>query len=83
MSIRDSGLNGDMIEAEKAAHIEERLAELLDVETDDVRDYLNGNIRAGGARRTGYRFVRGTHSGSYVRDPQGNDILPAGYSVPA
>lgn len=72
-----------MIDADKAAQIEERLAELLGVAREDARDYLNGNIRAGGARRTGYRFVRGSHGGGYVRDPQGTDILPAGYSVPA
>jgi hypothetical protein len=32
--------------------------------------------------RTGYRFVRGTHSGTYVRDPDGTDRLPAGYTIP-
>lgn len=31
---------------------------------------------------TGYTFVRGTHSGTYVRDPQGVDRLPPGYSMP-
>jgi len=72
-----------MIEAEQAAEMETRLAELLGVSIDVMRDYMDGNIRAGGARRTGYRFVRGTHGGSYVRDPDGTDILPAGYSVPA
>ncbi len=29
--------------------------------------------------RTGWRFVRGTHSGSYIRDPEGTDRLPAGH----
>ncbi len=29
--------------------------------------------------RTGWRFVRGTHSGSYIRDPDGTDRLPAGH----
>lgn len=28
---------------------------------------------------TGYRFVRGTHSGTYVEDPAGVDPLPAYY----
>ena len=32
--------------------------------------------------RTGYRFVRGTHSGTYIRDPQGTDPLPFGYTIP-
>jgi hypothetical protein len=72
-----------MIDAERAADIEARLAKLLEVEVDDLRDYVEGNIRAGGARRTGYTFVRGTHGGSYVRDSAGTDILPAGRQVPA
>ncbi len=28
---------------------------------------------------TGWRFVRGETSGTYVRDPQGTDRLPSGY----
>ena len=72
-----------MIEAEQALEIEARLAKLLQVRVDDLRDYARGNIRAGGARRTGYRLVRGTHGGSYVRDPNGTDILPAGSQVSA
>lgn len=32
-------------------------------------------------RPTGWRFVRGTHSGTYVRDRKGTDPLPAGYGV--
>ena len=72
-----------MIEAEQAAEIEARLADVAGVSVEVLRDYLNGNIRAGGARRTGYRFVRGTHSGTYTRDPEGADILPSDYSVPA
>ncbi len=72
-----------MIEPQRAQQIEERLAELLDVRVADVRDYVAGNIRAGGTRRTGYRFIRGMHSGTYVRDPEGTDILPAGHQVPA
>jgi hypothetical protein len=27
---------------------------------------------------TGYRFVRGTHGSTYVRDPEGTDKLPGG-----
>lgn len=71
-----------MIDAEKAAQIEARLAKLLDVRADVLRDYLAGNIRAGGARRTGYKFVRGSHGGSYIRDPQGTDMLPSGHTIP-
>ena len=75
--------NRHMLEADQAAKIEDRLAALLDVRVDQIRDYLRGNIRAGGGRRTGLRFVRGTHGGTYVRDREGADILPAGYEEPA
>lgn len=71
-----------MISAKRAAQIEEGLADLLSVRNDEVRDYLNGNIEAGSGRRTGYKFVRGTHSGHYERDPNGADILPSGYEAP-
>jgi hypothetical protein len=38
-------------------------------------------ITADETRRTvtGWKFQRGTHGGSYVRDPKGTDPLPAGY----
>jgi hypothetical protein len=81
-NVRTARFNSRMIDAEQAAEIEDRLADLLGVRVDDLRDYISGNIRAGGARRTGYRFVRGTHSGTYERDPNGLDMLPAGYSIP-
>ncbi len=32
--------------------------------------------------RTGYRMVRGTHSCHYVRDNEGTDPLPRGYTLP-
>ena len=70
-----------VVEAEKAREIETRLAALLEIPPGDVRDYLNGSVRAGTARRTGYRFIRGTHGGAYVSDPDGVDIPP--YPVPA
>jgi hypothetical protein len=70
-----------MISGDRAKEIEERLAELLGVEVGDLRDFLQGRIGASGDRRTGYRLVRGTHGGQYVRDPAGTDILPAGVSV--
>ena len=70
-----------MIDADKAREIETCLAESLGIPADDVRDYFNGNVRAGGSRRTGYRFIRGTHGGTYVPDPDGMDIPP--YPVPA
>ena len=71
-----------MLEADKANEIETRLGDLLNIPVKDLRDYMSGNIRAGGERRTGYRFVRGTHGGHYVRDPQGRDSLPSGFQIP-
>jgi hypothetical protein len=71
-----------MIEAEKATDIEQRLAELLEVRPKEVRDYFRGNVRSGAGRKTGFRFVRGTHGGSYIRDPEGTDIVPAGWEEP-
>ncbi len=70
-----------MISGERALKIEKQLAQLLDVEVDELHDYLAGNIRTSGTRRTGFRFVRGTHGGHYVRDREGTDIAPAGVSV--
>jgi predicted transcriptional regulator len=70
-----------VIDAETAREIEARFAESIGMPADDVRDYLNGNVRAGAGRRTGYRFIRGTHGGTYVVDPDGVDLPP--YPVPA
>ncbi len=70
-----------VISGDRAVKIEERLAHLLDVEVDELRDYLAGNIRTSTTRRTGFRFVRGTHGGQYVRDREGTDIAPAGVSA--
>jgi hypothetical protein len=72
-----------VITGEAAKKIEERLADLLEIEVGDLRDYLQGRIGASGARRTGYRLIRGTHGVQYVRDPEGTDILPAGISLSA
>jgi hypothetical protein len=72
-----------VIDAERANAIEARLAALVDVPVEDLRQYMAGNIRAGGARRTGFKFVRGTHGGHFVRDPNGTDILPSDFEVPA
>lgn len=70
-----------MISGDRAKKIEERLADLLDVEVAEVRDYLRGNIKESAARRTGIRFIRGTHGGQYVRDPEGTDVPSARVSV--
>lgn len=29
-----------------------------------------------GGKKTGYRFVRGSHGSTYIRDPEGTDDLP-------
>lgn len=71
-----------MISGDRAKEIEKRLADLLDVEIADLRDYLRGNIKESAARQTGFRFIRGTHGGQYVRDPEGTDIPSARASVP-
>ncbi len=71
-----------MISGERALRIEEQLAHLLNVEVDELRDYLAGNIGASSTRRTGFRFVRGTHGGQYVRDREGTDIVRPRASVP-
>ena len=71
-----------MISGNRAKEIEERLAELLDVEIAELRDYLRGNVGESASRRTGFRLIRGTHGGHYVLDPEGTDILPARVSLP-
>ena len=71
-----------MISGDRAREIEERLADLLDVEIADLRDYLRGNIKESAARPTGFRFIRGTHGGQYVRDPEGTDVPSVRASVP-
>ena len=70
-----------MISGDRALKIDQQLAQLLDVKVDELRDYLAGNIRTSSTRRTGFRFVRGTHGGHYVRDREGTDMRPAGVSV--
>ena len=71
------------VDAKTAHRIEERLAELAGVSVEELRDWNAGHITSGAARRTGWRFVRGTQSGSYIRDPEGVDPLPAGYKLSA
>lgn len=63
--------------------IERELASLCGVEADELRDYLRGYVKSGRARRTGFTFVRSTHGGTYVLDPEGVDELPAGNAIRA
>jgi hypothetical protein len=80
--IRRGRFTQHMIDGDRAREIEERFTELLDVEVRELRDYLRGNIGESANRRTGFRFIRGTHGGQYVRDPEGTDIPPVRVSVP-
>lgn len=75
--------------SQDAQRIENESARLLHVEPAQFRDYitevLEDRLRRGGEKRersTGFRFVRGTHGGGYVRDPEGNDVLPPGVQPP-
>ena len=72
-----------------AQRIEAALATLLKEEPDAVRSYVMEVLeerlwRAGEdrTRTTGIRFVRGSHGGTYVRDPGGTDVLPPGAQPP-
>lgn len=71
-----------MISAKRGEAIERELASLCGAEPNELCDYLRGYIEAARARRTGFTFVRGTHGGTYVLDPEGMDELPAGYATP-
>jgi hypothetical protein len=69
--------------------LERRLARLLDLEESAVREYVIDVLenrlwgeRNTGARKTGIRFLRGSHGGRYVRDPDGSDLLPVGHEAP-
>jgi hypothetical protein len=72
---------GLMISTEKAATIEQRLAKLLGCRPDELRDWLGQRVDYG-PRKTGLRWVRGTHSGTFVTDPEGTDELPPAYEPP-
>ena len=81
LSVRRACSTFVVISAERAAVIERELASLCGVEPDELRDYLRGYVKSGRARRTGFTFVRGTHGGTYVLDPEGVDELPAGNAI--
>lgn len=73
----------------EAKRTEEQLAKLLAIDPPAVRDYvievLEDRLWRSGERRerpTGIKFVRGTHGGSWVRDPAGTDVLPPGTQPP-
>ena len=73
----------------ESQEVERRLAELLGRAPEEVRDYLYDVVeerlwrgRKLTERVTGFRFVRGTHGGSFVRDPEGHDVIPPGVEPP-
>jgi len=72
----------------ESVDLEQRLAKLLGADPADVRSYICEVIeerlwgRSPKGRKTGFRFVRGTHGGAFVRDPEGNDTPPVGYEAP-
>ena len=75
--------------SEDAQRIERELARVLRVEPAQLRNYIaeavEDRLWRGSAkreRRTGFRFVRGTHGGTYVHGPEGTDVIPAGVQPP-
>jgi hypothetical protein len=87
-AVRCGRLTGPML-SKDARRVEAVLASLLREEPEAVRNYvvevLEERLWRGGedrTRPTGFRFVRGSHGGTYVRDPAGTDVLPAGAQPP-
>jgi hypothetical protein len=81
-------LSGRVI-SDEARAVERRLAEQLGLEPAAVREYvlevLEERLWRSGERRerpTGFRFQRGSHSGVWIRDPEGTDVLPPGVQPP-
>jgi hypothetical protein len=75
--------------SEAARDVERRIARKLGVEQEQLRDYvievLENRLWGEGEnpeRKTGIKFVRGSHAGMYVRDPEGTDLLPPGAEPP-
>jgi hypothetical protein len=75
--------------SEEARAVERRLAERLGLEPEAVREYvlelLEERLWRSGERKerpTGFRFKRGSHSGTWVRDPEGTDVPPPGVQLP-
>jgi hypothetical protein len=87
-SIRGGRLDFSMLSDESRA-LERRIAESLNVDEKDLRAYLVEVLeerlyrgRESTERRTGFRFTRGTHSGTFIRDRDGTDLLPVGHQPP-
>jgi hypothetical protein len=74
-----------MISHERSLEIERRLARVLEIEPDEVRDYVRSYVdvrRVEGRRVTGIKMQRGTHGFVLARDPEGTDPLPHGHEFP-
>lgn len=71
-----------MLSRDRAEQIDKKLAQVLGITPEELRDYLDHNFgprMVGGQRITGWTLKRGSHGGHYVRDPEGTDIVPDGY----
>lgn len=75
--------------SDESGALERRIAESLNIDERNLRKYLVEVLeerlyrgRESTERRTGFRFTRGTHSGTFVRDPEGTDLLPVGHQPP-
>jgi hypothetical protein len=68
-----------LIDGDRAFEIETKLAELAGCQPPEMRNYLRGYVTASTARKTGWRFVRGSHRGTFVPNPEGADVLPHGH----
>jgi hypothetical protein len=75
--------------SDEARAVERRLAERLGLEPEAMREYvrelLEERLWRSGERKerpTGFRFRRGSHSGEWIRDPEGTDVLPPGVQPP-
>ena len=87
-AVRRVRLSGGVI-SDEARAVERRLAEQLGLEPEAVREYvlelLEERLWRSGERKerpTGFRFKRGSHSGTWIRDPEGTDVLPPGVQPP-
>ena len=76
-SLVDAGLL--VISAAKPPRISSESAARAPVEVEVEVETPQTPLKKGNRKKTGYRFVRGSHGSSYVRDPNGTDRLPNGW----
>jgi hypothetical protein len=87
-SVRPVRLTSSVL-SDEGRSVENKLARALGVESSAVRQYVSEVLeerlvrgRTRSERRTGFRMVRGSHGCTYVRDPNGIDMLPPGVEPP-